>query len=154
MKLFLMKTEDEHVLELVRISKAAFESDVLVRASIGDVPPQYDSVEWHIEMKDKGHLFTAIADEKIVGGAIIFPDENDETVYIGGIFVDPAEFKKGYGMAIMNGVETHVLAGRRVHGFFDFKNRKNLKFRKVHKVFEERNTLCVFRKDSFGINLA
>lgn len=49
-----MKTEDEHVLELVRISKAAFESDVLVGASIGDVPPQYDSVEWHIEMKDIG----------------------------------------------------------------------------------------------------
>ena len=106
MKLFLMKTEDEHVLELVRISKAAFESDVLVGASIGDVPPQYDSVEWHIEMKDKGHLFTAIADEKIVGGAIIFPDENNETVYIGRIFVDPAEFKKGYGMAIMNEVES------------------------------------------------
>ena len=27
-------------------------------------------------------------------------------------------------------VETHVLAERRVHGFCDFKNRKNLKFRK------------------------
>lgn len=26
-------------------------------------------------------------------------------------------------------VETHVLAGRRVHGFFSFKNRKILKFR-------------------------
>ena len=45
MKLSLIKTEEGHILELVRISKDVFESDVLVGAPIGDVPPQYDSVE-------------------------------------------------------------------------------------------------------------
>lgn len=60
MKLSLIKTEEGHILELVRISKDAFESDVLVGAAIGDVPPQYD----------------------------------------------PAEFKKGYGMAIMKEIES------------------------------------------------
>ncbi len=106
MKLSLIKTEEGHILELVRISKDAFESDVLVGAHIGDVPPQYDSVEWHMDMMREGHLFTAIVDEKIVGGAILFLDSKNNTVYIGRIFVDPAEFKKGYGMAIMKEIES------------------------------------------------
>lgn len=106
MKLSLIKTEEGHILELVRISKDAFESDVLVGAPIGDVPPQYDSVEWHMDMMKEGHLFTAIVDEKIVGGAILFFDSKNNTVYIGRIFVDPAEFKKGYGMAIMKEIES------------------------------------------------
>lgn len=106
MKLRLIKSEEGHILELVRISKDAFESDVLVGAPIGDVPPQYDSVEWHMDMMKEGHLFTAIVDEKIIGGAILFFDSKNNTVYIGRIFVDPAEFKKGYGIAIMKKIES------------------------------------------------
>ena len=45
MKLSLIKTEEGHILELVRISKDAFESDVLVGAPIGDVP--HSMIRWN-----------------------------------------------------------------------------------------------------------
>lgn len=55
-------------------------------------------------MMKEGHLFTALNHERIVGGAIIFVDKG--VMYIGRIFVDPSEFKKGYGIAIMKQLES------------------------------------------------
>ncbi|MDO5519510.1 MAG: GNAT family N-acetyltransferase, partial [bacterium] len=98
----LIKAETTHVDELVRISKDAFDSDVTVGATKAGGPPNYDSKEWHLEMVKEQHLYTAIEDEKIVGGAIIFEEPNKrEVTYIGRIFVDPACFRKGYGTQLM-----------------------------------------------------
>lgn len=102
----LIETEERHIPELVRISKAAFDSDIEVGASIGNVPPNYNSEVWHKDMMRRGNLFTAIVNEKIIGAAIVFPNADNGTVYIGRIFVDPVEFRKGYGIAIMNEIES------------------------------------------------
>ena len=101
----LVKAEEIHISELVKISKAAFESDVFVGAADGDFPPDYDSTQWHCEMMELGHLFVAICENKIVGGAIVFWQNKEKSVYVGRIFVSPSEFKKGYGIAIMNKIE-------------------------------------------------
>lgn len=99
----LLGAKKEHIKELVRISKAAFDSDISVGAEQIGGPPDYDSVDWHINMMKEGHLFTALDHDKIIGGAIIFTDKS--TMYIGRIFVDPSEFKKGYGIEIMEQLE-------------------------------------------------
>ena len=102
----LEKAELKHIAKIVAISKAAFDSDVNVGAFEPDAPPDYDSIPWHIQMKNEGHLLQAVIDEEIVGGAILFLDKDSETLYIGRIFIDPDHHRKGYGLSLMKMVET------------------------------------------------
>ena len=102
----LENAEMKHVERIVAISKAAFDSDINVGASEVGGPPEYDSVPWHIQMLNEGHLLQAIIDEEIVGGAILFVDKGGETLYVGRIFLDPVHYRKGYGLSLMKMVET------------------------------------------------
>lgn len=101
----LVKSKQEHIIELVRISKEAFDSDIHVGAAETDGPPAYDSISWHSDMMEEGHLFTALVEGNIVGGAIIFLDDAGTLMNIGRIFVNPQDFRKGYGKAIMAQLE-------------------------------------------------
>ena len=92
---------------LVAISKAAFDSDINVGASAPDAPPDYDSIPWHIQMKNDGHLLQAVIDGEIVGGAILFLNKDGENLYVGRIFIDPVHHRKGYGLTLMKMVETY-----------------------------------------------
>ena len=98
--------ELKHIERIVAISKAAFDSDINVGASEAGGPPDYDSIPWHIQMKNEGHLLQAVVDREIVGGAILFVDKDGETLYIGRIFLDPVHYRKGYGLSLMKMVET------------------------------------------------
>ena len=96
-----MKIENaelKHIERIVAISKAAFDSDIHVGASEAAAPPDYDSIPWHIQMKNEGHLLQAVIAGEIVGGAILFLDKDRETLYIGRIFIDPVHHRKGYGL--------------------------------------------------------
>ena len=107
--MILMKLENaelKHIERIVAISKAAFDSDINVGASEAGGPPDYDSISWHIQMKNEGHLLQAVVDREIVGGAILFVDKDGETLYIGRIFIDPVHYRKGYGLSLMKMVET------------------------------------------------
>ena len=103
----LENAELKHIEKIVSISKAAFESDINVGASESDAPPNYDSIPWHIQMKNEGHLLQAVIAGEIVGGAILFLDKDGETLYIGRIFIDPVHHRKGYGLSLMKMVETY-----------------------------------------------
>ena len=97
--------ELNHIERIVAISKAAFDSDINVGASKAGGPPDYDSIPWHIQMKNEGHLLQVVVDGEIVGGAILFVDKDRETLYIGRIFIDPLHYRKGYGLSLMKLVE-------------------------------------------------
>ena len=101
----LEKAEKIHLEKIVAMSKKAFETDIEVGGTIGDYPPEYDSVTWHEQMLDEGHLFQAVVDDELIGGAILFLSENKESLYIGRIFVDSLHHKKGYGISLMKLVE-------------------------------------------------
>lgn len=89
---------------LTKMSIAAFHTDYLVGGDPEDGPPDYDSVEWHEEMLEKGHLFTyERVDGEILGGAVLFFEE--EVVHIDQIFIDPAFHGKGYGAGLMESIE-------------------------------------------------
>ena len=103
----LENAELKHIERIVAISKAAFDSDIHVGASEPDAPPDYDSIPWHIQMKNEGHLFQVVMAGEIVGGAILFVDKDGETLYIGRIFIDPVHHRKGYGLSLMKMVETY-----------------------------------------------
>ena len=59
----LEKAERSQLERIVAISKRAFETDVAVGGAVGDYPPEYDSVIWHEQMLNVGHLFHAIVDD-------------------------------------------------------------------------------------------
>ena len=103
----LETAELKNIERLVAISKAAFDSDIYVGASEADRPPDYDSIAWHIQMQNEGHLLQAVIDGEIIGGAILFLDKDGETLYIGRIFLDPVHHRKGDGLSLMKMVETH-----------------------------------------------
>ena len=103
----LENAELKHIKRIVAISKAAFDSDINVGASEANRPPDYDSIPWHIQMKNEGHLLQAVVDGEIVGGAVLFVDKNSETLYIGRIFIDPVHHRKGYGLSLMKMVEAY-----------------------------------------------
>ena len=110
MDVIFMKLENaelKHIERIVAISKAAFDSDIDVGASEPGGPPDYDSIAWHIQMKNEGHLLQAVIDGEIVGGAILFADKDGETLYIGRIFIDPVHYRKGYGLSLMKLVEAY-----------------------------------------------
>ena len=100
-----MKAERTQLERIVAISKIAFETDVAVGGAVGDYPPEYDSVIWHEQMLNEGHLFQATVDDLLIGGAILFLSENKDSLYVGRIFVDSLYHKKGYGIALMRLVE-------------------------------------------------
>ena len=110
----LENAELKHIEKIVAISKAAFESDINVGASEVGGPPDYDSIPWHIQMKNEGHLLQVVTDREIVGGAILFVDKDGETLYIGRIFIDPIHYRKRYGISLMKMVETFYPGIKRI----------------------------------------
>ena len=103
----LEKAELKNVERIVAISKAAFDSDINVGASTVDGPPNYDSIPWHVQMNDEGHLLQLVKDGQIIGGAILFVNKDSKTLYVGRIFIDPVYHRKGYGLSLMKMVETY-----------------------------------------------
>ena len=102
----LEKAELKNIERIVAISNSAFDTDVYVGANEAGGPPGYDSIPWHTQMQEEGHLLQVVIDEKIAGGAILFLDKDGETLYIGRIFLDPSYYRNGYGLSLMKMVET------------------------------------------------
>lgn len=102
MSLQLLKAETSDALTLNGISKRAFDSDILVGATLPDGPPGYMSVPFHAEMARQGHLYKLTDGRSIVGGAILFLENG--VLNVGRIFVAPEHFRKGYGTAMMQEV--------------------------------------------------
>lgn len=93
------KASTSDALVLNGISKRAFDSDVEVGAPSAGGPPGYMSIGFHTKMAKGKHLYKLVEDGLIVGGAILFFD--DDKLNITRIFVAPEHFKKGFGVFIM-----------------------------------------------------
>ena len=99
--MILRISQKEEIPELTRISKVAFDTDNLVGNPETGGPPDYDSELWHAKMMECGNLYTAIDQNTIIGGAVLFPNTEQKELYIGRIFIDLVHFQKGYGIVII-----------------------------------------------------
>ena len=107
----IIKAEANQIDKIVDMSIRAFETDVNVDGAKGDCPPGFDSVEWHKQMAEEGHLYQAMIGKDLVGAAIIFEDETNNSVYIGRIFIDSIYHRKGYGADLMGCIENSFPSG-------------------------------------------
>ena len=103
MTLQFMKAGTSDALVLNAISRLAFDSDTEVGAPSAGGPPGYMSLKYHMKMAKSGHLFKLTENGLIVGGAILF--RNEDALNIGRIFIDPQHFRKGYGTCMMREIE-------------------------------------------------
>ena len=105
--MFIVKAEANQIERIVDMSIRAFETDVNVGGAEGDCPPEFDSIEWHKQMAREGHLYQAMIGKDLVGAAIVFTDETENSVYIGRIFIDSVYHRKGYGIRLMDSIEKY-----------------------------------------------
>lgn len=91
------------VTALTAISARAFDSDTAVGASSMGGPPGYDSADFYREMASGKHLYKLTEDGAVVGGVVLFREE--DRMNVGRIFVAPERFHKGYGLYIMRQIE-------------------------------------------------
>lgn len=103
--MFIVKAQANQIEKIVNMSVRAFETDINVGGEKGECPPEFDSIEWHKQMAQEGHLYQAMIKNDLVGAAIIFPDETGKSVYIGRIFIDSVYHRKGYGIRLMDCIE-------------------------------------------------
>ena len=104
MSLQFLKASTSDALILNCISKQAFDSDVEIGAPSAGGPPGYLSLKFHMKMARTDHLYKLVDNGLIVGGAILFPD--GDTLNIGRIFISPEHFHKGYGIYLMQEIES------------------------------------------------
>ena len=105
MDLKFMEAGTADALVLNSISKQAFDSDVEVGAASPGGPPGYQSVPFHVRMARMNHLFKLVDENGVIlGGAILF--RQGDTLNVGRIFIDPQHFRKGYGIFMMQKIET------------------------------------------------
>ena len=105
MDLKFMKAGTSDALVLNSISRQAFDSDSEVGAASSGGPPGYQSVSFHVRMARMNHLFKLVDENGVIlGGAILF--RQGDTLNVGRIFIDPQHFRKGYGIFMMQEIET------------------------------------------------
>ena len=105
MSLKFLKANTADAVTLVGISKHAFDSDVEAGATSAGGPPGYKSLPFYTKMARMNCLYKLIDDNSItVGGAILFIKDNEMNV--GRIFVAPEHFRKGYGIFMMQQIES------------------------------------------------
>ena len=136
------KANKKEVEKLTELSIAAFHTDYLVGGAELNGPPGYNDKKWHFDMQKGDHLYTFLVDNIIIGGAVIFIDNN--SVYIGRIFVDPLYHHQGYGVAIMNAIESLDDSINTFYLDTPIKNiRTNAFYKKLGYIETSRDSECV-----------
>lgn len=104
MNMTFRKAEENEVGVLTEMSRNAFLSDAEFSGESGG-PNGYDDYDFHLGHQKKGSLYSLLNGENIVGGAILEEDGDSLNVY--RIFVSTKEFRKGYGLRLMELIEEY-----------------------------------------------
>ena len=104
MNMTFRKAEEIEVGVLTEMSRNAFLSDAEFSGESGG-PTGYDDYDFHLGHQKNGCLYSLLNGENIVGGAIL--KEDGDSLYVYRIFVSTKEFRKGYGLRLMQLIEEH-----------------------------------------------
>ena len=133
---------------LARASERAFHSDIHCGASGIGGPPGYDSAAWQTKIMRVGDYYTILADQRIVGGIIVFRKKTRE-YELGRIFVDPDVQNQGIGTEAFAFLwKTYPLAKRWTLGTPAWNRRTRHFYKKVGfvEVGEDRHGGILFER--------
>jgi GNAT superfamily N-acetyltransferase len=89
-------------LETLReISLKAFRDDL---KKYGALPPEIDSIEWHISKIERGMYYKILVDDMIAGGINLY-DLGDGHFCLGAIFISPEYQSQGIGSKAIEFIE-------------------------------------------------
>ena len=152
MSLQFLKATTADAVSLVAISKHAFDTDIEVGSPCAGGPPGYNSLSFHSKMARMNCLYKLIKDDGlIVGGALLFVKDNG--MNIARIFVAPEHFRKGYGIFIMQSIETQFpeiavfvldtpIWNVRTNAFYQKLGYKEVRRDNEFVYYEKRRALC------------
>lgn len=103
MGLELLQASTSDALTITGISRRSFHSDVEVGSKEKTGPPGYMSVPFYTKMARLNHLYKLVDDGLIIGGAVLYLD--NEKLNISRIFISPENHRKGYGVFMMQEIE-------------------------------------------------
>lgn len=120
----LARADDRRdLIELQRRASLAIEGEEVREQLLADP----DIIDLDPEMIARNEVFVAQVAGRIVGFATIIAHEGNDAE-LEGIFVEPSEWRKGVGLALMHQIDReaaawgasrlHVIASRRVEGFY------------------------------------
>lgn len=96
--LTILPADPQDAAKLAEVQKKTFDSDAQqYQNKDEDGPPGYDSTDWQAEQMNKGHYYKLLAQDRIIGGMIVFPSSGGDECHLGRIFIDPLHQNHGYG---------------------------------------------------------
>ena len=120
----ITKAEKEDLEEILKLQYLAYQSEAALFGN-KDIPPLKQTLEEVIEEYNAGIVLKMTGkDGKIIGS--IRARENDGTVFIGKLMVDPAHQRKGYGKRLLLEVEKYF-PGKRYELFTSTRSKDNIR---------------------------
>ncbi|MBL4931170.1 GNAT family N-acetyltransferase [Clostridium paridis] len=129
------------------IALRAFEED---RIKYGAIPPNIDTLEWHISKVRDGMYYKIIRDDKIIGAFKLY-EIDKEHFRLGAIFIDPEYHNEGVGSEALEFIEKEYSNIKKWSLDTPYKNFRNQYFYEKHgyvKIGEykplENNSMILF----------
>ena len=103
MGLELLPASTSDAITITGISRRSFHSDAEAGSKEKTGPPGYMSVPFYTKMARSNHLYKLVDDGLIIGGAVLYSD--NEKLNISRIFISPENHRRGYGVFMMQEIE-------------------------------------------------
>lgn len=97
----LTNIEEKDLYEFAELAIDSFDDD---KKTYGSYPPLINIERRTLRIAANGHIFKIVKDNKMVGGVIVFKN-NNVTYTLGSIFIDPAFQNQGIGQQIILKIE-------------------------------------------------
>ncbi|MEG0295838.1 MAG: GNAT family N-acetyltransferase [Clostridium sp.] len=122
------KVSDLDVEILIDVAIKAFQED---KIKYGVIPPEIDTIEWHVANMVNGMYYKIVLNDNIVG-AINLYDLGNNSVRIGSIFIDPEYQNQGIGTEAMKFIENKYPNTRKWSLDTPYQNYRNHYFYEKH----------------------
>ena len=106
----ILKADYKDLEEILRLQYLAYKSEAALFGT-DDIPPLKQTIKEVIYEYDHGIILKLVDDDNVIIGSVRAKEEND-TVYIGKLMVNPDHRGNGYGKRLLKGIEKYSSCNR------------------------------------------
>ena len=121
-RVHILKAERSDLEEVLKLQYLAYRSEAALFNRY-DIQPLTETMEELITQFERGTILKMLDEDKIIGSVRAY--EENESVYIGKLMVDPVYQRRGYGKRLISEIEK-CYPGRRYELFTSYKSVKNI----------------------------